>query len=106
MDPVALENGRKSAHPCDKTHSSSVESGVPRNLIVLHSANTICMMKIQNHIYPVAVFRSPRETRLKLLRCLLYGGVSDSKTSVLLLEGILVVKEDVAIKIMMASDLL
>ena len=61
------------------------------------------MWEMQHHIYPVAVLRPPKDTGL--LRSLFYEGVSDFKVSVLLLEGVLVMEEDVAIQKLKASGL-
>ena len=61
------------------------------------------MWEVQHHIYPVAVLRSPIDTGL--LRSLFDEGVSDFKVSVLLLEGVLVMEEDVAVEVLKASGL-
>ena len=58
---------------------------------------------MQHHIYPIAVFRSPSKTWL--LRSLFHEGIIDFKVSVLLLEGVLVMEEDVAIQVWKESCL-
>ena len=76
---------------------------MPCDLVALHTEPTICMWEVQHHIYPVAVLRSPIDTGL--LRSLFDEGVSDFKVSVLLLEGVLVMEEDVAVEVLKASGL-
>ena len=62
------------------------------------------MWEVQHHIYPVAVLRPAKDTGL--LRSLFDEGVSQSvKVSVLLLEGVLVMEEDVAVQVLKASGL-
>ena len=63
----------------------------------------MCVWEMQHHIYPIAVLRPPSDTGL--LRSLFDEGVSNFKVSVLLLEGVLVVEENVAIQILKASGL-
>ena len=96
--PALLDGSREATHPRNKERGSSVEGSKSRDCVGCHAKTTLGVWKMKHHVTPSLVLRAPCPAIV--VSPFAHEGVGDFYINMLLLQYILVVKQDMTIDIL------